>query len=163
MPVPPWIMDFSKWSCRYSHENWREEPGDDSKNNSPTWTKGNHPHDSMLTKEAWSGSVHDLAHIPTQICLADCLANASAKADNLITAINKRRLLDVDIHPNSRTLMEHKALLSTWCRTFMHTRRRMLSSWILWGFPRTNSTRRTMPCDVSENSHVCSRIKMLRE
>ena len=37
---------------------------------------------SMLRKEACSGSIHDLAHSPTQNCLADCLTKASAKADN---------------------------------------------------------------------------------
>ena len=42
---------------------------------------------SMLRKEACSGSIHDLAHIPTQNCLVDCLAKVSAKADNLITAV----------------------------------------------------------------------------
>ena len=31
---------------------------------------------SMLWKEACSGSIHDLAHIPTQNCLADCTATA---------------------------------------------------------------------------------------
>ena len=77
---------------------------------------------SMLRKEACSGSIHDLAHIPTQNCLADCLTKASAKADNLITAVKTGELLEVDIHPKFRTLMEHKAFLSTWCRTFMHTR-----------------------------------------
>ena len=78
----------------------------------------------MLRKEACSGSIHDLAHIPTQNCLTDCLTKASAKADNLVTAVKTRRLLDVDIHPDFRTLMEHKAFLSTWCRTFMHTRQK---------------------------------------
>ena len=77
---------------------------------------------SLLRKEACSGSVHDLAHHPTQNCLADCLTKASAKADNLITAVKRGRLLDVDIHSHFRTLMEHKTFLSTWCRTFMHTR-----------------------------------------
>ena len=77
---------------------------------------------SLLRKEACSGSVHDLAHNPTQNCLADCLTKASAKADNLITAVKRGRLLDVDIHSHFRTLVEHKAFLSTWCRTFMHTR-----------------------------------------
>ena len=43
---------------------------------------------SMLRKEACSGSIHDLAHIPTQNCLADCLTKGSAEADNLITAVN---------------------------------------------------------------------------
>ena len=53
---------------------------------------------SMLRKEACSGNIHDLAHIPTQNCLADCLTKASAKADNLITAVQTGKLLDVDIH-----------------------------------------------------------------
>ena len=52
---------------------------------------------SMLPKEACSGSIHDLAHIPAQNCLADCLADcltkSQAKADNLITAVNTGRLL----------------------------------------------------------------------
>ena len=75
---------------------------------------------SMLRKEACSGSIHDLAHIPTQNCLADCLTKA-AKADNLITAVTTGKLPDVDIHHTHGTLMEHNTFLSTWCRTFMHT------------------------------------------
>ena len=77
---------------------------------------------STLRKEACSETIHDLAYIPTQNCMADCLTKASAKAANLITAVNTVRLLDVDIHPKFRTIMEHKAFLSTWCKTFMHTR-----------------------------------------
>ena len=42
---------------------------------------------SMLRKEDCSGSMHDLAHIPTQNCLADGLTKTSAKTDNLITAM----------------------------------------------------------------------------
>ena len=42
---------------------------------------------SMLLTEASSGSIHDVAHIPTPNCLADWLTKASAKADNLITAV----------------------------------------------------------------------------
>ena len=63
---------------------------------------------SILRKEACSGSIHDLAHIPTQ--------------NNLITTVQTGKLLDADIHPDFRTLIEHKAFLSTWCKTFMHTR-----------------------------------------
>ena len=77
---------------------------------------------SMLRNSACSESIHDLANIPTQNCLADCLTKASAKAENLITAVKTGRLLDVDIHPNFRTIIEHKAFLSTWCGTFMHRR-----------------------------------------
>ena len=76
----------------------------------------------LLRKEACSGGIDDLAHNPTQKCLADCLTKASAKANNLITAVKRGRLLDVDIHFHFRTLMEHKAFLSTLCRTFLHTR-----------------------------------------
>ena len=57
-----------------------------------------------------------------RIALADCLPKSSAKADNLITTVKKRSLLEVDVHPNFRTFMEHKAFLSAWCRTFMHKR-----------------------------------------
>ena len=76
---------------------------------------------SMLRKEACSGSIHYLAHIPTQNCLADCRTMASAKADNLITEVKTVELLEVDIHPNFRTLLEQNTFLST-CRTFRHTR-----------------------------------------
>ena len=55
------------------------------------------------------------------------LTKSSAKADNVIAAVKKGRLLDVYIHPNFRTLMEHKAFFSTWCRTFMHTREKNVS------------------------------------
>ena len=51
--------------------------------------KGNHPHVSMLRKEACSGSSHDLVHIPTPI-----------------TSVQTRKLLDVDSHPDLRTHME---------------------------------------------------------
>ena len=95
---------------------------------------------SMLRKEAFSGSIHDLAHISTQNCLADCLTKASAKADNLITAVKTGVMLDVDIHPDFRTLMEHKALLSIWCRTFMHTREKDVLFQNALRISRTNST-----------------------
>ena len=55
-------------------------------------------------------------------CMADCPTKASAKADNLIIAVQTGKLLDVDIHPEFRTLMEHKAFWSTWCKTFLHTK-----------------------------------------
>ena len=60
---------------------------------------------SMLRKEVCSGSIHDLAHIPTQNCLADCLTKASAKAHNLITPVQTGKLLGVYIHLDFRTLV----------------------------------------------------------
>ena len=124
MPVSPRIVDGPIWpSCKKS--TWEadaREPGKQqqeqfmylNKRRQFTWI-------SMLRKEACSGSTHDLAHISTQNCLAGCLTKASAKADNLVTAAKTGKLSEVDIHPNFRTLMEHKAFLSTWCKTFMHT------------------------------------------
>ena len=110
---------------------------------------------SMLRKEARSGSIHDLAHLSTQNCLADCLTKPSAKADNLITAVKTGRSLDVDTHPIFGTLMEHKAFLSTCCSTFMHTQEKdVFFLDVFEDVSGTNSTRRTVPCDVCENSHV---------
>ena len=60
---------------------------------------------SMLRNETSSVSIHDLAHISTRNCLADCLTKSSAKTDNLITAVQTVRLLEVHVHPNFRTLM----------------------------------------------------------
>ena len=68
---------------------------------------------SMLRKEACSGAIDDLAHVPTANCLGDCLTKASAKPDNLITAVKTGKLLDADIHPDFRTRMDHKAFLTT--------------------------------------------------
>ena len=75
----------------------------------------------MSRTEACSGSIHDLAHISTQNCLADCQTKAKKKTDKFITAVKTGKLLEVDLHPNFGTLMEHKAFLSTWCTTFLHT------------------------------------------
>ena len=77
---------------------------------------------SMLRKEAFPGSIHDLAHIPTQNCVADCLTKASAKADNLITLVKTGELLEVDILPILEHSWNTNTFLSTWCRTFMHTK-----------------------------------------
>ena len=83
---------------------------------------------SMLRKEACSVSI--LLIFQLKNCLADCLTKASAKADNLITAVKTGKLFEVDIHPNLRTLKEHKAFFSTWCRTFISCTqgKRMFSS-----------------------------------
>ena len=83
---------------------------------------------SMLRNETCPASVHDFAHISTQNCLFVCLTKLSAKADKLITAVETVRLWEVDVHPNFRTLMDDMAFLSTWYRTFMHTREKNASS-----------------------------------
>ena len=51
MPVSPWIMDgHFWWSCKYSHEDWRKEPGNNSKNNVLSGTKGDNPHDVYVAE-----------------------------------------------------------------------------------------------------------------
>ena len=109
-----------------------------------TFTCANNEKIATLREEACS----------TQNCSADCLTKASAKADILITAVKTVRLLDVDIHQNFRTLMEHKDFLSTWRRTCMHTRENDVFLPECFEDSHTNSTKRTIPCDVCENSHV---------
>ena len=104
---------------------------------------------SMLRREACAGSIHDLAHMPTQNCLADCLTKTSATADNLITAVKTGKLLHVEIHPDVRTLMEHKAFLSTWCRTILHTREKeVFLPEHSQDLTCTNSSRKTISRDV---------------
>ena len=130
MPFSLCIIDGHFWSsCRHSQEDYAKNLATTARTiHSPEQKETIHMI-SMLRKEACSGSTHDLAHMPTQNCLADCLTKASGKADNLITARKTRRLLDVDIHTDFRTFMEHKAFLSAWCRTFMHTKEKNVFFW----------------------------------
>ena len=73
----------------------------------------------MLRKEACSGSIDDLAHVRTEVCLSDCLTKASAKAHNLRLAVETSTLPDVDMHPSFRTLMQHKGLLHEWLQCYV--------------------------------------------
>ena len=107
---------------------------------------------SMLRMEVCSGSNRDLARILAQNCLTDCLTKTSTKADSLITAVHTRKLLDVDIHPDFRTLMEHKAFYSTWCETFLQAREKEVVFLNTQHLSCTNSPRRTIPGDVCGNS-----------
>ena len=43
-------------------------------------------------------TIHSPEQKETQNCLAECLTKASAKADNLITAVQTGMLLNVDMH-----------------------------------------------------------------
>ena len=70
---------------------------------------------TMLRKECNSGSIHDLSHVRTEYMLADALTKASAKADNLIQAVTTGMLIQVDVHPSFRTLIQHKAYTVNWC------------------------------------------------
>ena len=52
--------------------------------------------------------------------------------------------------------MEHKAFLSSWCRTFMHTKKKnvFFLNALMISFSLTSPTRKTIPCGVCENSHA---------
>ena len=132
IPVSPSIVDGPvRWGCR-KHMT-------DAKNLATT-ARTIHMM-SMLRKEACSGSIHDLAHISTQNCLADSLSKSSAKADNLMTVVKTERFWEVDVNPNLRTLMEHKDCLSTWCRSFMHTREKNVSFLNAWRISLSQASR----------------------
>ena len=70
------------WICNHSPEDWFAK-------NLVTTARTIHLSDqketihmsSMLREEACTGSIHDIAHIPTQNCLTNCLTKASAKDD----------------------------------------------------------------------------------
>jgi len=47
--------------------------------------------------------------------LADCLTKASVKPDVLIQSVFTGVLPNVDVHPEFRTLIKHKAFLVAWC------------------------------------------------
>ena len=97
---------------------------------------------SLFSKYSWSSAV-----------------KASAKAINLITAVKTGKLSEVDIHSNCRPLMEHKAFLSTWCQTFIHTREKdvfFLNT--LWKCFSHRLHKKDIPYDVREKK-TCSRTK----
>ena len=70
---------------------------------------------TMLRKECNSGSIHDMSHIKTEYMLADSLTKASARPDQLIKAVIAGNLLQIDVHPSFRSLIQHKAYLVNWC------------------------------------------------
>ena len=120
MPVAPWTVGgLIKLICRYPHEDWREELGQWQQKE---FTNLNNPHDfhvakrSLFRKYSWS-----CWHSDSEL-IGRLFDEVICEAGNLITAVKTGRLLDVDVHPNFRTLMEHKAFLSTWCAALMHTR-----------------------------------------
>jgi hypothetical protein len=68
----------------------------------------------MLRKEASSGGIDDLSHVRTEDCMSDALTKHSAKADALVKAVETGVLPAVDTHPPFRTLLKHRAFLTTW-------------------------------------------------
>jgi len=76
----------------------------------------------MLRRESNSGAIDDLAHVVSAQCLSDALTKHSAKADELIRAVESGNLRLVDVHPPFRTLIRHKAYLMTWLKQYIDPR-----------------------------------------
>ena len=68
----------------------------------------------MLRHESNTGQIEDLSHVPSQYCLADALTKQTAKPDQLIHSISTGILEQIDIHPPFRSLLKHKAFLTSW-------------------------------------------------
>ena len=55
--------------------------------------------------------------------LADCLTKATAKPDNLMTAVKTGILPEVDASPEFRKMLKHKAYLTFWiCNNLQHAK-----------------------------------------
>ena len=68
----------------------------------------------MLRHESNTGHLDDLSHIASEYCLADPLTKSTAKPDQLVSSITTGKLEYVDVHPPFRSLLKHKAFLTTW-------------------------------------------------
>ena len=77
----------------------------------------------VLRRESNSGSIDDLAHVVSQYCLSDALTKHSAKADELVRAVDTGIIQQVDLHAPFGSLLKHKAFLCYWiCNTFPTTK-----------------------------------------
>ena len=105
MSLSPWTMDGSFWwGCKYPHEDWCEERGNNSKNGSFAWSKGDHPQDTPnrntieeFTEEidaAWFVRQNNFLYLQMKIlCLCLALMNpllsvASLSSSFVTTAVS---------------------------------------------------------------------------
>ena len=63
---------------------------------------------NQLRHEACSGAIDDLAHVNSTEMMADTLTKNSAKADNLIEAVESGKLLNADKHLPFREMMRYR-------------------------------------------------------
>ena len=118
-------------SCQYIRGLWADVSGEvaeihlrtDANNLVPTASTTHQPEQKetmhliqMLRKESNSGQIHDLAHVRSEFCLADCLTKHSASPDQLISAVETGTLKHVDTHPPFRSMIKSKAFLSEWLK-----------------------------------------------
>ena len=74
----------------------------------------------MLRHESNTGHLDDLSPIASEYCLADPLTKSTAKPDQLVSSITTGKLEQVDVHPPFRSLLKHKAFLTTWVVDTLH-------------------------------------------
>jgi hypothetical protein len=74
----------------------------------------------MLRHEGNTGHLDDLSRIASEYCLADPLTKSTAKPDQLVSSITTGNLEQVDVHPPFRSLLKHKAFLTTWVIDTLH-------------------------------------------
>ena len=118
-------------SCQYIRGLWADVSGEvaeihlrtDANNLVTTASTAHQPEQKetmhliqMLRKESNSGQIHDLAHVRSEFCLADCLTKHSASPDQLISAVETGTLKHVDTHPPFRSMIKSKAFLSEWLK-----------------------------------------------
>ena len=76
---------------------------------------------AMLRKEACAESIHG-PRISTQKLFGRLFDKVIGEGRQFDHSSENREITGIFVDPNFRTLMEHKAFLSTWCRTFMYKR-----------------------------------------
>ena len=76
----------------------------------------------MFCRESNSDAIDDLAHVVSAQCLRDALTKHTAKADDLIRAVDIATLRLVDVHPPFWTLIRHKAYLMIWLKLILDPR-----------------------------------------
>jgi len=74
----------------------------------------------MLRHESNTGHLDDLSHIASEYCLADRLTKSTSRPDQLVSSITTGKLEQVDVHPPFRSLLTHKAFLTTWVIETLH-------------------------------------------
>ena len=74
----------------------------------------------MLRRESNSGSIDDFAHVASQYCLSDALSKHSAKADELMRAVEAGIIEQVDLHPPLRSLLRQAFYVIGYVTHFPH-------------------------------------------
>ena len=74
----------------------------------------------MLRHESNTGHLDDLSPIASEILSGRPTYKITAKPDQLVSSIATGKLEQVDVHPPFRSLLKHKAFLTTWVVDTLH-------------------------------------------